>query len=533
MNALRLFAIFLFFSVIAQASTNRSVLLSELDKHIALRDEYASKKQVHIASMKTAYSLTNANHHDAFEHYLILGREYQSFKFDSAFHYNKRSIESAYMSGAFEKIALAKIEFANLLISSGLLNESIDTLRSVNLSNLPNAIKARYYTVMSRGYFDLESFSQSTYYAAIYREKGMASYDSALNYLPEKSWEYQSLLGQKAMKTGNTTQAFEIFNRLINNETLANDEKAILEMNLAFVHELQGNKDEALKHMVNAAICDLQGAKKEAVAIFFVANYLYELDEVFDASQYISVALEDIRFYGSSFRLWQISQFLPVIKSEHILTIEDQKQKLFLFVIIVSILSITVLGAIFIIFKQLSVVRSAKNTIETANNKLEKSIEELSVANRIKEEYIGYYFSVNSQMVEYLEKLKNNMLKKLKKRQTDEVIAELELLNINKEKEKMFENFDRVFLKIFPDFVNEFNSLLKPEEQIILKEEQLLNTDLRIFALIRLGINDPEKIAKLLDYSLHTIYAYKTRIRNKSIYPNEMFEKKVMMIKHY
>jgi len=245
------------------------------------------------------------------------------------------------------------------------------------------------------------------------------------------------------------------------------------------------------------------------------------------------VALEDNKYYGSSFRLWQISQYLPVIKSEHILTIEEQKKKLFYFAIIVSFLSITVLGAIIIIFKQLAIVRKSKNIVEESNNKLEKTNEELSVANRIKEEYIGYYFSINSQMVESLDKLKNSVLKKLKRKQIDEVILELENLNIHKEKEKMFDNFDKVFLKIFPDFVAEFNKLLKEEEHILLKEGQLLNTDLRIFALVRLGINDSEKIAKLLDYSLHTIYSYKTRIKNKSVFPNEEFEKLVMGIKHY
>lgn len=533
MTAPRLLIIFLFCTLFSQASVNRSALLAELDRHIALRDAYAAQKESRIAQLVQAYSLNKAGYGEAFEHYLELGREYQSFKFDSAFYYNKRSIESAYQTGSLEKIARAKIEFANLLISSGLLNESMDTLRSIPVEKLPALSKARYYSVLSRGYFDLESFSQSPYYAAIYRAKGMACYDSALNYLPETSWEHQSLLGQKAMKTGHIAEAYDIFDGLTQNQTLANDEKAIVEMNLAFVLNLKGDPQEALKHMVNAAIFDLKGAKKEAVAIFFVANYLYESDLVFEASQYISVALDDIRAYGSSFRLWQISQFLPVIKAEHILTIEDQKQKLFLFVIIVSLLSITVLGSIFIIFKQLAIVRSSKSTIETANSQLEKSIEELSVANRIKEEYIGYYFTVNSQMLEHLEKLKNSALKKLKRRQLEELTAELEQLNINKEKERMFENFDRVFLKIFPDFVAEFNKLLRPEEQILLKEDQLLNADLRIFALIRLGINEPEKIAKLLDYSLHTIYAYKTRIRNKSIYPNEQFEKMVMLIKHF
>jgi hypothetical protein len=104
-------------------------------------------------------------------------------------------------------------------------------------------------------------------------------------------------------------------------------------------------------------------------------------------------------------------------------------------------------------------------------------------------------------------------------------------INIKKERDDLHNNFDRVFLNLFPDFVAVFNSCFKEEDQVVLKEDQLLNTELRIFALIRMGINDHEKIAKILDYSLTTIYSYKTRLRTKSILPNEEFDKKIMTIR--
>jgi len=523
---------FLLFSVNSFGLNKTEKLLNELDETIKNKAVYTQEKQSKIRSLKSGFQLA-AETQDQYHFYLKLCKEYQSFKFDSAFSYSHLLIKTAYILKDNDKIALAKTEFANILISTGLFNEAIDTLKSVDLALVTNATKARYFSVFSRGYFDLESFSQSTFYSNLYRQKGMDCFDSALNLLPEDSWEYLSLNGQKYLKTGNNQKAISTLEKLIADFHLKTDELAIQKMMLAFTHGVLNQPDEALQHMIEAAILDLKGAKSEAVALFFVANYLYERGEVIRASKYINVALEDNKSYGSSFRSWQISQYLPVIKSEHILTIEDQKKKLFYLLIIVSILSITVLGAIVIIFKQLAIVRKSKNIVDVANNKLEKTNEELSMANRIKEEYIGYYFSINSQMVESLEKLKNSMLKKLKRKQIDEVILELENLNIHKEKEKMFDNFDKVFLKIFPDFVSEFNKLLKPEEQILLKEEQLLNTDLRIFALVRLGISDSEKIAKLLDYSLHTIYSYKTRIKNKSVYPNEEFEKLVMGIKHF
>jgi DNA-binding NarL/FixJ family response regulator len=80
----------------------------------------------------------------------------------------------------------------------------------------------------------------------------------------------------------------------------------------------------------------------------------------------------------------------------------------------------------------------------------------------------------------------------------------------------LYFSFDKVFLKLFPDFVTFFNSLFDERDRIVLKEGQLLNTELRIFALIRMGISDTEKIAKILNYSVNTIYAYKTRVKSKS-----------------
>ena len=108
-----------------------------------------------------------------------------------------------------------------------------------------------------------------------------------------------------------------------------------------------------------------------------------------------------------------------------------------------------------------------------------------------------------------------------------------ENLDVEKERAALYKRFDQVFLKIFPNFVDEFNKLLKPEKQIQVKKGELLSPELRIYALIRLGINENEKIAHFLNYSVNTIYTYKTKIRGKSNVPSNEFIKKVMEIKSY
>jgi hypothetical protein len=157
--------------------------------------------------------------------------------------------------------------------------------------------------------------------------------------------------------------------------------------------------------------------------------------------------------------------------------------------------------------------------------------EKLEEANKIKEEYIGYFFSLDSEFFVKLERLKRTLDQKLADRKFEDIRFIVNNIQLKKEKEELLRSFDTVFLRIFPNFVARFNSLFKEEDQVRLKENELLNIDLRIFALIRMGITDNDKIAQILEYSVNTIYAYKTRIKNKSFVPNEDFEARIMDIK--
>ncbi len=535
MKFIKIKNIFLFTAIIGfcngySQETSKDILTT-LDEVIAQREYFVTKKLDRINELtKSAPSSEEDNYLTNYYAYCLkLYNEYQTFKFDSAYYYAKELNETAQQINNSELIESAKIEFANILISAGIFNESLNTLNSINLLPLSNKVKANYYQVLSRGYFDMESFSQSPEFAQTYREKGMAGYDSALVYLPKFSWQYHSLIAQKNLKLGNNDTAVVELENIISTYNLTNDELAFPLISLAFTYGIVGDKEKELTYMSKAAIADLRGAKKEAVALLFLANILYENGDIIRASKYVNIALEDSRFYGSNFRLWQVSNFLPFIKAEHIGTIEKQKKQLWYYALVVTLLIIVVGVSFVIIAKQTVKLRKSKKIVERTNNKLAVSNDELLLANRIKEEYIGYYFEISSQIIDKLEKLKLLVGRRLKKRQFDELALEVDNLNIHKEKVKLYHNFDKAFLEIFPEFPNKINALLKPEEQIRLKEGQLLNTELRIIALFRLGIQDAEKLSRILDCSVNTIYAYKSKMKNKSQNPTR-FEQDVMLI---
>ena len=151
-------------------------------------------------------------------------------------------------------------------------------------------------------------------------------------------------------------------------------------------------------------------------------------------------------------------------------------------------------------------------------------------ANKIKEEYIGYFFSGNSEFYTRIEKFILAVEAKIADRKLDDIRFLVNNLNLKRGREEVLNDFDQIFLKLFPNFTAEFNALINEDGQFKLKEGELLNTDLRIFALIRMGIHDTQKIATILGYSVNTINTYKSKVKNKSIVPNEDFEERIMQI---
>ncbi len=505
-------------------------VLSSLDRVIVERDHFVNEKLENINELKRSFSASNSNNLVvAYNYYFDLCEQYQTFRHDSAFCYAKKLNEIARKVNDAELIARAKIEFSNILISAGIFTESLDTLRSINLADLSSKAKAEYFQVLSRGYFDMESFSQCSEYSQLYRNKGLAAYDSAMIYIPKSSWKYHSLNAQKNIKLGQNDAAIFELENIINTYNLTNDELAIQKMMLAFVYGIEGDTQKEIICLAEAAMADFKGAKKEGVALLYLANILYHSGDILRASRYINIALEDSRYYGSNFRLWQVSNFLPVIKAEHIETIEKQKKQLWSYALTVTLLALLVGTSFVIIVKQIVSLKKSKKTVEKTINKLAISNEKLLLANKIKEKYIGYYFEINSQIIEKLDGFKKLTIRSLRKKQFEELRLAVENFNILKEKTNLYHNFDKAFLEIFPEFIISINMLLEEDKQIQIKEGQLLNTELRIFALIRLGINDAYKLARILDYSVNTIYAYKSKIKHKAKNP-ERFEQDVMLI---
>jgi hypothetical protein len=540
--------------------------LDELSKTMAKAGEYDKEKEQAIATLqKELLAIPEGNLQQKYALCIKLYNNYKVFKYDSAYEYALKAQVIAYQLQDPPKIAYASILLDFTLLSSGMFKETVDSLQTINTNQLSDSMKAEFYALKARCFYDLADYAADPYHTPGYNAMGGKCIDSALTLFAPMSFPYSYNSGLKDIRSGNIKDAGAIFKKLVADGGLSLHQLALTTSTLSDIYIQDGNYDSAICLLATAAIADVQSSTKETSAMLNLAQLLYKKGDVKNASKYIEFAIRDAATYGARQRKVQLIAVLPLIEAEKINQVESQKKVLINYAVVITILFISVILLAFTVYRQVKKLKSAQKVIyaahlkehavneqlEETNKKLsemhikEQKINEelaetnaklsdvntkLTEANKIKEEYIGYFFNANSEFFNRIERFKKAVEQKIIDRKVEEIKFLVNNINLRREKEDLLKNFDKAFLKLFPHFVNEFNSFFREEDRIILKDGEILNTDLRIFALIRMGIHDISKIAQILEYSVNTINTYKTRIKNKSIIPNEEFEDCIMAI---
>jgi len=524
---------YLCFTVTARSQSTTDSLLAELNVVLANKQFYVNKKNDQITQLKRKL-ITAQTPKEKYAIYEALYEQYKSFSYDSAYTYSKK-LQA--ISVQLNLIASAKMKLAFTLLSSGLFKETLEELNGINIQLFDATDKIAYYFLKARSYFDLSDYDRSQDYSGIYNPQGIACIDSALVLCKPGSFSYLELEGLKQLRNGDTNGGMETYIALLKYTHLTPHDFAVNACCLSYIYEVRGSQEKSLELLIRAAISDIESATKETVAIYKLSDILFKKGDIDHAYVYIKQAMDDATFYGALQRQVKISSILPIIEAQWITQIEHQKKLLYTYSFIITLLVIFVLAFAYIIFKQLKKLRIADEVIKAANITLQennKSLEELnrnlSTANKIKNEYIGYYFNINSIYIERLESFQKSIDKKLSSKRYEDAQAAVKNLNLENERQLLFHTFDKVFLRLFPDFIRKFNALFHEGEEIAVPEGQLLSTEHRIFALIRMGIHDNDRIAKLLGYSVNTIYSYKNRIKTKSFVANDEFEHRIMDI---
>ncbi|HKB45486.1 MAG TPA: DUF6377 domain-containing protein [Chitinophagaceae bacterium] len=535
-----LFSIFLviFCQSFGQADT-LSITIKQLIEAIQKIPELDSKRQDGINELKQTFATTGETDlQKLFQVYESLYSAYELFQYDSAYNYARKLKAVSLRMQNKSLINYARIKLGFILLSSGMYKETLDSLASVDLSAVNDSGKAEYYALLGRYYYDLGDYDNDQYHTPAYNRIGGKYVDSALALWNPDQYEYLYYDGLKKLKGGNKAAAKLNFDRLLSRNNLTSHQVAVTASTLSDLYIQNSDNDKAIALLAKAVMADIESSTKETSAAFILSTLLYKKGDIKNASLCINQAFADAVFYGARQRKVQVSAILPVIEAQKLAIVESQKTKLMWYAVLVTFLLLLVIGLAFVVIKQVKKLKIAQKALLEAhqktqeiNKRLSETNEKLNDANKIKEEYIGYFFNVNSEFFDKIERFKRSIEQKIADRKIDEIKFLVNNINLKREKEDLLKHFDRAFLKLFPNFVGEFNELFNEEDRIELKEDELLNTDLRIFALARMGIHENEKIAHILQYSVNTINTYKTKIKNKSIVPNEEFEKRIMKIR--
>ena len=267
---------------------------------------------------------------------------------------------------------------------------------------------------------------------------------------------------------------------------------------------------------------------KENESLLELAEMLYREGDVDRAYRYMNVALDDANFYNSRFKNAVIARIYPIVEMSYLEMLDQQQHRMKIYIWCLCLLVVVILTVALLFLKQTRVVSRSRADLAKANQRLERASVKLAGANLIRERYVGYFMHQCSINVDKLDKFRINVNRKIKANQIEDLYV-LSSRPLEKELEELYDNFDKAFLNLYPNFIEEFNGLLLPEYRFTVPKGSL-NTPLRIFALIRLGITDMAQIANFLHYSVQTVYNYKSKVRKSSPLPTAEFEEKVKKI---
>lgn len=529
------------------AGTPLDSLLIALDKTIARSDQFEKQKTDRIQMVKDELSRPRLSEADLYRIYSRLFQEYESYNCDSARYYINLNMDIARRTHNLDWLNESLIHKANILATTGLYPEALDLLRQVDKSHLATEKLAEYYTSFENLFLYRAEYVSGDEYMAAYLDSMNVYRDSALLYHAEHSYQHTIVMVPRLVDLQKYDEAEHMLLSYLGNSKSGTREYSVLTSILAFIYQCNGNLEQRKVYLVKSAISDIEAVVKENNSLRALAELLYDEGQIARADHYMKVSMEDANFFNARLRNIQASKMLPIIDQAYQKEKEAQRKELQILLVIISVLSVFLLAAVIYAILQIRKVARARRKVIEVNKELKHLNEELteannqqrltnhtlSEANHIKEEYIGRFLGLCSAYIDKLEAYRRMLNKKAASGKVEELYKTLKSNQfIEDELREFYVNFDSSFLSIFPDFVQSFNKLLPKEEQVIPKQGEHLTTELRIFALIRLGIDDSPRIAGFLRYSITTIYTYRSKLRNKSLY-KDTFEEEVMKIGAY
>lgn len=526
----------------AKDNKSTDALLREIDGIIKNRQTYGAEKEARIADLKKL--LVEAASDE--QRYGFCGRlfdEYRAYNLDSSFVYAQRKEELAHRLNKLDYLDDSAMNMAEVMGTTGMYKEALELLGKIDKKTLPDYLYGYYYHLYRTIYGLMGDYAVTEKAKKEYYRMTDLYRDSLLQINASDSLGHALVMADKCIVHARYDEAIDMLMEYYSKPSLDDHAQAMITYTISEGYRLKGDKQGQKHYLALSAIADLKSAVKEYVSLRKLASLVYEEGDIDRAYNYLKCSLEDATLCNARLRTLEISQVFPIIDQAYQLKTKRQQQEMKVSLICISLLSVFLLVAIFFVYKQMKKVAAARREVIDTNMLLQELNEELhdsnsqlkemnhtlSEANYIKEEYIGRYMDQCSTYLDKMDLYRRSLNKIAAAGRVEELYKAIKSSQfLDEELKEFYANFDVTFRQLFPSFVEDFNALLTEPMQP--KPGELLNTELRIFALIRLGITDSTKIAQFLRYSVTTIYNYRTRVRNKAVGERDEFEAKVMQI---
>ena len=533
-------------------------LLATLDSILVQTGELASQKELKIAQLKKKLS-NAANFEEEFWINKMLYDEYFVLNADSAMKYVDRNIQIATELKKKDWQDEWLINRSFMFAATGLLKEAGEVLEKVDSTSLSDGLKLSYYYQRSYLYSHLGQYmgDQKQVNNKYYNE-----FENANKHMLALVRPKDPLYWWCVASCNELSPEDSLFSALENVVLSSHHNTRLDAMNaygLSNMYKRLGDKEKTMIYLIYSAMADLRVCNRDIASLQELSSLLYDAGDIDRAYAYMNYCLKAALLYPNRVRIINISTELDKIYANYQQRDIRWRNSLQNYLYVVTFFSIILVLALIGLYRQTKKMRKSRTELDSVNHSLNQHVVELSQmhkqlalanqelqnlnellrsanqklqeSNDVKEEYIGYVFSICSNYISKLDEYRKNINRKLKTGQFEEArqLTDNSSLTQNELKD-FYANFDAIFLRVYPDFVADLNSLLRPEEQILLKDASELNTEVRIYALVRLGINDSVKIADFLHCSPQTVYNHRLRMRNKAIIPKDKFAEAVRLL---
>ncbi len=480
--------------------------MRQLDRTVAERDTYIQLRNGNIEELKKRRQELDPG----VEYYRLNEKiidEYTSFRSDSAVRYIRENIRLAEQWNDPGKLLDSKLRLAFSYSLSGLFTQAQRIFDEIDPSQLNPGQMPAYCWNRIRYFEQLNQYTNDSQLAVGYEAEIKRIRDTLMRFLPEKSSLYAKEQAFKLQSQGRISEALNILTALFEKEQPDTHGYAMLAMGIATLHRLAGNRSTENRYLEIAAIADIKNAITENEALLQLAVNLFEEGDIRRAYNYTRSTLDDSNYYNSRFKSTLIARVQPIIESNYLQQIRHQQRNLQRLVFALS-LGLVVLTVLFVIvWKQKNTIARSRANICEINSRLNEAL-------FIKEQYIGHFISRCSYYIDKLHAFRKEVNHKIKNKQAEQLYKP-SAREMERDIEELMKTFDEAFLNLYPRFVEQFNSLLNEEARYRLDDKRL-NTELRIFALMRLGITNVGQIAEFLHCSLQTVYNYKSKVKSKT-----------------